>query len=473
MIPNFAIATAATEPYLKKLAWTIPTWPMKPQFKGKKLYIFYHGINPKKLDFVREYFPDLHLIAWDMPEYENVRELMLSAFVLGVSKYVKEDYCVKMDADAFFIDEQDVFCKDDFGFDLVAHRWKYTKPKWWVHKMDHWIRNREDDWHGEKVGGSCGHSRIISWCCLQSVEFIRNCVRACPDRLPIPSHDSFLWYMADNLSDCSWRSKNLKDLGVSHCSRWRSIRENICAYNPWNPYLNKCLLEHVQLEITTACNLACPSCDRNCGTAPSSERMGLDQVKKFVDESIEAKHQWRRIDVIGGEPTLHPEFGQILEEIKRYREWANRCKVRVTSNGTGEKVKRVLAQVPDWIEVRNSEKEKGKRKFEAVNDAPIDKGIKDALSCSIPWRCGLGLSRYGYFLCGAGASIARVFGLGCGVRSIDRLTIEALQTQQKELCKLCGHSRSVAEEIEGQRTSKSWKYALKHYKRNSDKLRLY
>jgi len=471
MSEQFAIATAATEPYLKKLRWCVPTWAYKEQFRGKRLYIFYHQVAEKEFDFVREYFPDLVLINWTMPKYDDVRELMLSSFVLGAAEHIKEDYYVKLDADAFFYDDQDVFCKDDFDFDLVAHKWGYTKPKWWIDKLDAWMNNKR--WKGEKVGGSKGSKRIISWCCLHNMEFVRKCARAAGDRLPIGSHDTYLWYMADNLSDCSWRSKNLKDLGVSHCSRWRSIRENICAYNPWNDYLNEQLLSHVQLEITTACNLSCPSCDRNCGTAPSSERMSLEQVKKFVDESIEIKHQWRRIDVIGGEPTLHPEFGQILEEIKRYKDWAKRCKVRLTSNGTGEKVKRVLSQIPEWVEVRNSEKEKGKRKFEAVNDAPIDKGIKDALSCSIPWRCGLGLSRYGYFLCGAGASIARVFGLGCGVRSIDRLTVEALQEQQRQLCKLCGHSRSVAEEIEGQRTSKSWKYAIKHYKRNSEKLGLY
>jgi len=456
---------------MEKLRWTVPTWSCKPQFKGKRLYIFYHDLKESDFDFVREYFPGLVLINWTMPKYDDVRELMLSSFVLGAAKHIKEDHYVKLDADAYFTTDDDVFEPDDFAFDLCAHRWGYSKPAWWIDKMDSWVNNKR--WKGKKRGGAVGAKRIISWCCLHNMEFVRKCAAAAGDRLPIGSHDTYLWYMANHFSDCSFLRKNLKEVGVDHCSRWKSIRENICAHNPWNPYLNGELLKHVQLEITTCCNLACPSCDRNCGTAPSAERMSLEQIKKFVDESIEAEHQWRRIDVIGGEPTLHPELAQILIEIKRYKDWSKRCKVRLTTNGTGDKVKSVICNLPEWVEIRNSEKEKGKRKFDAVNDAPIDKGVTDALACSIPWRCGLGLSRYGYFLCGAGASVARVFGIDVGIDSINSLTIEALQHQQRELCKLCGHSRSKPKETDGQVTSHHWKYAFKHYKRNSSRLELY
>jgi len=282
---DFAIMTAATEPYLKKLRWTVPTWACKPQFQGKRLYILYHDINPKELDFVRDYFPDLVLIEWSMPKYDDVRELMLSSFVLGAAKHITEDYYVKLDADAFFTSDEEVFTDDDFDYDLVAHRWGYSKPAWWIDKMDSWVKNKR--WRGTKRGGSKGAKRIISWCCLHSMQFVRKCAAAAGDRLPIGSHDTYLWYMADHFSDCSWRSHNLKERGVNHCSRWRSIRENICAWNPWNPYLNAELLKHVQLEITTDCNLVCPSCDHNCGTAKSNERMTLEQVKRFVNESIE------------------------------------------------------------------------------------------------------------------------------------------------------------------------------------------
>ena len=468
MPDEFAIATAATEPYLQKLRWCLPTWTYKPQFQGRRLYIFYHGFNASKLSWVDEFFPSFELIEWTMPEYDGERELMLSSFVLGAAQHITEPYYCKLDADAYFYNDDDVWDKDDFSYDLVAHRWGYTKPKWWVEKMQRWVKHEE--YNGTK-GGSYGHKRIISWCCLHNMEFVRRCATAAGTRLPIPSHDSYMWFMADHFDDCSWHSKNVKARGVDHQSRWRSIRESICGRNPWNAYLNRVLLSHVQLDITTACNLSCDNCDRNCGTAPSSERMSVEQIRKFIDESI--GHEWKRIDIIGGEPTLHPDLAEILQEVKRYKDVHPKCKIRLTSNGVGAHVQRVLAEIPDWIEVRNSDKEKGQRKFEAVNVAPRDERVKHALACSIPWRCGLGLSKYGYFLCGAGASVARVHGLNVGIRQLSDLTIDALQAQQKILCSYCGHSRSIAKVVDGQQTSKTWKYAFKHYKRNSERLELY
>ena len=133
MIPRFALVTGVTPDYLKKLKWCLPTWPMKKQFAGRKLYLFHHGFdNPEKdLAWIGDYFPEVQAIEWDMEEYDGQRELMLSCFVLG-SHLIEEEYFVKMDADAFFTNADDVFVKDDFKHDLFSHSWSYTKPGWWI-----------------------------------------------------------------------------------------------------------------------------------------------------------------------------------------------------------------------------------------------------------------------------------------------------------------------------------------------------
>ena len=467
---DFAIVTAATPDYIKKLKWTIPTWTVKPQFAGKTLYVFHNGFKDEsELYWIKQYFPDLKLVEWSMEGVEK-REMMLSAFVLGAADYVEEEWFVKLDADSFFTDSQDCILESDFSHDLVAHKWGYTKPAWWMHKLNAWTAGEK--WkENKKDVGAYGCKRIISWCCLHKTEFVRKAAeigRAAEgaNRLPVPSHDTYLWYMADRFDDASWAAVNMKERGVNHCHKWKSIREEVCSSDAaWNSFLNSELLKHVQLEITTACNRQCINCDRNCGTAPSSEHMTVEQVAKFVNESV--NHKWNRIDIIGGEPTLHKDLPAILESLDHYRKSNPGRTFRFTSNGTGEHVKSILATLPEWVELRNSDKEEGISAFETVNDAPIDKGITNARACSIPWRCGLALTRYGYFLCGAGASIARVFGLDIGIKSLDNLTIANLQKQKKQLCKLCGHSRSTAKTSSEQVTSKSWEEAFKTYKNHS------
>jgi hypothetical protein len=298
-------------------------------------------------------------------------------------------------------------------------------------------------------------------------------VKSGSPRLPVPSHDTLLWFMAEHFEDCMWKTVNMKKRGVGHSGRVKSIRESICSKRaPENKMLADTIMNNVQIEITTKCNLACPSCDRNCGTAKSDEHMTVDQVNKFVDESIEANHKWSRIDIIGGEPTLHPDLSGILDAIRRYRDW-HKCRVRLTTNGTGSEVKAALQAMPEWVDVRNSEKESGRDRFDAVNLAPADEGVENADACSIPWRCGIALTRYGFFPCGAGASICRVFGKNIGIGSFSDVRYETLSNQMDDICRLCGHSRSTCKQTSGQETSASWAKAFSRYAENAPQMSTY
>jgi len=457
-----------TPDHLKELKWTLPTWAMKPQFKACKLYVF-HSLfkNPERdLAWIGRHFDDVQLIEWEMPHAENQREMALSAFILGSAKVVEEDYFCKLDADTYCVDTQDVWEEDDFQYSLVSHPWSYTKPGWWIAKLEAWASMKP--WNGDESSkDSKSGKRIISYCCLHRTDFVKQIARLCTapagtQRLPVPSHDTTAWWIAQHFN-IPWKQKNMKGKGVGHNSRWRHIRDNVCASpTVWNVDRNEELMRNIQLEITTSCNLGCPNCDRNCGTAPSSEAMTVEQVQRFADESDRCHHQWSRIDIIGGEPTLHPQLMEILMIVKPYAD-----KVRLTSNGNGEKACKVLEQIPEWVSVRNSAKEDKDRHaaFEAVNVAPIDQGVNVAKMCSIPWRCGIALTRYGYFLCGAGASIARVFGLDIGIKSLAAVTPENLRRQAKQLCRYCGHSMSTRKTAgQEQETSPAWALAYKTYR---------
>ena len=458
MAHDFGIVSAVTPDYLKNLEWCAPTWKYKPQFADKRLYVFHHGF--KSLDRLKALWPadKLDLIEWNMDAAESQRELMLSAFVLGAAQAVVEPYFVKLDADTFFTDSQDVFLPKDFKYDLYAHKWGYTKPGWWVNKLQAWSELQE--YTGPTNSGTKADKRIISWCCLHKTEFVRKCAKAAGSRLPVPSHDTFLWFLADRFDDCKWGACNLKDRGVQHGTRFRRIREAVCS-NPLafgSDYLRDKLKRNVQIEITTACNLSCDNCDRCCGTAPSPERMTVEQIDRLCPSGL------GRIDLIGGEPTLHPDLLEICEIVKDRAK-----KIRLTTNGVGPHVDKVLASLPSWVQVRNSAKENGQADFESFTMAPCDvQPQEEYLACSIPWRCGMALTRYGFFLCGAGAAVARVHGIPVS-RGYD-MTREDMILQQRSLCRLCGHSRSTVKTVKDSEISEKWEEAFKRYKKQKPEL---
>lgn len=463
MTPDFCLVTAITPDFLPQLYWTAPTWAYKPQFANRPLLVFHHGFRQRelvKLDFLKRVFPAVVGVPWDMPQAANNRERMISAFVLGV-EHIQSEYFVKLDADMYFSTPEDVFTEDHFKYDLVAQRWHYTKPGYMIDCLEAWSQGKPKP--PQPVGQQSVHRkapRIISYCCLHRTEFVRKAAKLAGDRLPVPSHDTYLWWLADNCRDFSWLAIDQKARGVCHGThRYRRIRNAVCEGEAvWNPVHNESLLDHIQLEITTACNLACPNCDRACGVAPSKEHLTVDDVKRFVAESIELKKTWQRIDILGGEPTLHPDLLTIIELVKPITK-----RVRLTTNGTSDKVKAVLATVPDWVWIRNSADEKAEPNFTAFNSAPVDAGITEAKSCSVPWRCGIALTPGGYFLCGAGGAVSRVFGLRLGIQELANVSVDSLRQQRAKLCRLCGHSRSTAHQTTKQEISPSWEKAIKEY----------
>jgi len=65
------------------------------------------------------------------------------------------------------------------------------------------------------------------------------------------------------------------------------------------------------LEITSNCNLSCPMCYAASG--PGGKHLTLEQCKATIDRYVEVEGQPEVLQLSGGEPTLHPQFRQILE----------------------------------------------------------------------------------------------------------------------------------------------------------------
>jgi len=65
------------------------------------------------------------------------------------------------------------------------------------------------------------------------------------------------------------------------------------------------------LEITSSCNLACPMCYAESG--PGGKHLTLQQCREIIDRYVRMEGDPEVLQLSGGEPTIHPQFREILE----------------------------------------------------------------------------------------------------------------------------------------------------------------
>ncbi|MBX2828765.1 MAG: radical SAM protein [Flavobacteriaceae bacterium] len=69
------------------------------------------------------------------------------------------------------------------------------------------------------------------------------------------------------------------------------------------------------IEITDRCNLTCPTC--YAGSSPTYGRhRTLEEVKKMLDTIVAHEKEPDVVQISGGEPTVHPQFFEILDYAK-------------------------------------------------------------------------------------------------------------------------------------------------------------
>jgi sulfatase maturation enzyme AslB (radical SAM superfamily) len=288
-------------------------------------------------------------------------------------------------------------------------------------------------------------------------------------------------------------TNKIEDKRYSNSFFWQSlilIKDIVWRITTFPTYLkkNKILAwktekNKIEIELTSFCNLNCINCNRSVRQAPTKEYMTLEQVEKFVKESLNLKWRWKNIRITGGEPTLHPQLFKVLEAIKKYKEFYPQSKITIVTNGYGEKVKTVLKKLPFWLKIENSHKDSPRQKFISFNIAPIDlkKFKKDFFlkACEVTENCGLGLTRYGYYICATGgAGLDRVFGFDTGIKKLSELTDSSLKKQRRILCRYCGYykikdSNEKKNWINKEKMSPTWIKVYEKYKKQRPKLTLY
>lgn len=102
--------------------------------------------------------------------------------------------------------------------------------------------------------------------------------------------------------------------------------EQVAKYNTpvrWGcPYDCGICADHEQhgctvlIEVTDACNLRCPTCYAMSGPERTTHR-SMDQIEAMLDRAVANELEPDIVQISGGEPTIHPQFFEILDAAKR------------------------------------------------------------------------------------------------------------------------------------------------------------
>ena len=235
-------------------------------------------------------------------------------------------------------------------------------------------------------------------------------------------------------------------------------------------------LNRVELNINYDCNLRCKNCNRLCHLLRLDEPMTVDQIRLFIRKLEEENKHIVRVKVVGGEPTIHPDFLQICKLLSDAFLDGFIGKIAVNTNGINPKYRLDAPLYPGIHWKVSPPSRKGHR---PVLWSPKDLGLDTFGPCAMPKRCGFSLDSKGWLPCSAAPAIVRVFNLEYLYRPLDG----PLPPEIWGLEELCGHCIfSVNDEaMRGKKfkdtpanwleATPSWKERLEKYmKDNPDKV---
>lgn len=229
----------------------------KPSMRKMPMVAFYdrHELTERDVLLVVGH-PDLKVVPWppEGVEYPGIvgskwtdpqREKMLSGFVHVPAAHVRTEYWLKLDTDVVAAGQDDWV---DPGWfvdkpSIVAHRWSFTKPADQMVRLDKWAEyGREYLFYLNSFpplgleprspdASRLGHKRIISWCGFFRTTFTDICSRWAENtcgrgRIPVPSQDGFMWYVATRLGNKVNRI-DMKSRGWEHWSTDGNVRKAV------------------------------------------------------------------------------------------------------------------------------------------------------------------------------------------------------------------------------------------------------
>ena len=195
----------------------------------------FSGEEDQDLLPIMDLFPhNTKIIPWNFPLAEDQRENMLTAFVFGSAEYVETPYWFKLDADAYAEDFNTLITDDMKNYVICGHKWGYSWARHiktlvdWSNKHEAFSALPNDVYDMSRVNGRrYSHARTASYAQFHNSAFVRYAAQLAGDRLPVPSHDTYLWYVANRL-DLPIKRHNFKRYrGMNNKTQLDSLKEKI------------------------------------------------------------------------------------------------------------------------------------------------------------------------------------------------------------------------------------------------------
>jgi len=177
-----------------------------------------------------------HRILDSKEKFGNAqRYKIMAGFVHIPAFHVETPYWLKLDTDVVALGENDWVDPDWFVNNpyIIGHRWGFTKPPNSIQLLDDWSHHELlqgvlttptldiplDNPDSERIS----HSRISSWCAFFNTDFTVTAstlaYKTCGEgMLPVPSQDTYLWYLAQRLDPSRIVKENMKTKGFNYRS---------------------------------------------------------------------------------------------------------------------------------------------------------------------------------------------------------------------------------------------------------------
>lgn len=230
----------------------------------------------------------------------------------------------------------------------------------------------------------------------------------------------------------------------------------------------------VEWHLTYRCNLKCRHCNRlSFLERPHTEDMTLDDARAFVEQA-EARAWKPTIVILGGEPTLHPEFIQFLRIATTF----NPGHVQIWSNQWSPAARGAIhaARHLGPVHVNGDTAKKRGSVVHDVHDmfvAPCDFGrTRGPCFQHCAQIGGASLDHEGLSPCCCGGAVDAMMGLGVRTKRLDDLfDPEWLERATRALCARCGYQGvrqnlldpadvAECEERHGSKVSPLWAAAI-------------
>lgn len=253
---DFTTCVAIDEQHAAEFAKVWPTWARhKPEIMRKPFVLLVDDVLlsnrglSQASDFLTAHKNCRVIPVTAIKGINDQREKMLTALTLAAPWYVHTPWILKLDTDTVAYRKDDTWCGDDLIEPVLepsstsslgqfrecvfaASGWGYTKPADAVKRLDDWADkqpallgtlrlNLPFDPNGLAVTTP---GRIISWCFFGNTKWIRWAASLC-GRLPVPSHDTYLWYLAAR-TRAGFRSTRMHRRGWGHV-RARRLDEEV------------------------------------------------------------------------------------------------------------------------------------------------------------------------------------------------------------------------------------------------------